>query len=113
MVHPFRWLGLTSQRTKAALAAAKARGQTLGCPTPRTGAAASAGVRMNRADHRAVDVAVVIASLRKAGLTSLRQIAEGLNARGIPTARGTQWHAATVKRVIERATSLAEHQQPI
>jgi hypothetical protein len=37
------------------------------------------------------------------GAESLRAIAAGLNARGIPTARGAgQWSAVQVARVIER-----------
>jgi hypothetical protein len=38
-----------------------------------------------------------------AGATTLRQIAEALNARGIPTARGGQWHAKSVSSILERA----------
>ena len=38
-----------------------------------------------------------------AGKTSLRAIAEGLNAQGIPTARGEgEWTATQVMRVLER-----------
>jgi hypothetical protein len=33
---------------------------------------------------------------------SLREIAIGLNARGIPTARGGGWGAVQVKRVLQR-----------
>jgi hypothetical protein len=44
------------------------------------------------------------AELRASGAESLRAIAAGLNARGIPTARGAgQWSAVQVARVIERA----------
>jgi hypothetical protein len=46
---------------------------------------------IGRADAHAIRVVAVVEALRGAGLTSLRQIAEGLNARGIPTARGAQW----------------------
>jgi hypothetical protein len=37
------------------------------------------------------------------GAMSLREIAGGLNARGIKTARGGEWSAVQVKRVLERA----------
>jgi hypothetical protein len=46
----------------------------------------------------------VIAELQAGGAEPLRAIAAGLNARGIPTARGNgQWSAAQVARVMERA----------
>jgi hypothetical protein len=45
----------------------------------------------------------VIQHAQKAGATTLRQIADALNARGIPTARGGQWHASSVKNVLERS----------
>jgi len=35
---------------------------------------------------------------------SLRQIAAGLNQRGIPTAQSGQWSAVQVKRVLQRAS---------
>jgi Recombinase len=41
--------------------------------------------------------------LQAAGATSLRAIADGLNALGIPTARGNgKWSAVQVQRVIEK-----------
>ena len=60
-------------------------------------------VRQERAAQRAADVAPIIAQLQAAGATSLRAIAEGLNARKIPTARGQgEWSAVQVMRVLER-----------
>jgi hypothetical protein len=56
-----------------------------------------------RAARRAADLAPVIASVQAAGAMSLREIASGLNARGIKTARGGEWSAVQVKRVLERA----------
>jgi hypothetical protein len=45
----------------------------------------------------------IIAALRQAGATSLRAIADGLNAQAIPTARGSgEWSPTQVARVIER-----------
>lgn len=43
----------------------------------------------------------VVVPLHEAG-KSLRDIAEALNAAGIKSSRGGQWHAASVKRVVER-----------
>jgi hypothetical protein len=38
----------------------------------------------------------------RAGAKSLRAIAEALNARGVPTARGGRWQAMTVSNVLAR-----------
>jgi len=60
-------------------------------------------VRQERAAQRAADVAPIIAQVQAAGKTSLRAIAEGLNAQGIPTSRGDgEWTATQVMRVLER-----------
>lgn len=95
-----------SERTKAALAAAKARGKLLGWSMPmRAGEqriAAQRGAASNRrqAQQFASNVLPIVESVRAAGLSSLASIADALNARGIATARGGRWHAATVKRLI-------------
>jgi len=99
---------MISERTKAALAAAKRRGVKLGGYRANHGLTAKvrkAGVvaRQRIAADRAADLAPVIAELRASGATSLRAIAEGLNARGIPTARGGQWSAVQVDRVLDRS----------
>ena len=99
---------MISERTKAALAAAKARGQKLGGRPEnlRNGAAGSAAgvaTRQRRAQERARDLAPVIIQLRQEGALSLGQIAAGLTARGIPAARGGRWSAAQVSRVLAQA----------
>jgi DNA invertase Pin-like site-specific DNA recombinase len=98
---------MISERTKAALAAAKARGVKLGGDhgARLTQKARRAGweARMARADAKAADYAPVIAELQAAGTTSLRGIAAELNSRGIPTATGTgSWQAAQVSRLLAR-----------
>jgi hypothetical protein len=45
----------------------------------------------------------IIREAQKAGARTLREIAEALNARGIPTARGGQWYAQSVANVLARA----------
>ena len=47
--------------------------------------------------------------MRTAGATTLREIANALNARGVATARGGQWHATSVKNMLERAS---QHTRP-
>jgi hypothetical protein len=44
-----------------------------------------------------------IAEIRKSSATTLRAIAEALNARGAPTPRGGQWHAMSVRNALARA----------
>ncbi|MGO9049122.1 MAG: recombinase family protein [Xanthobacteraceae bacterium] len=55
------------------------------------------------ADNHAANVLPIIREIGKAGATTLREIAEALNARGVQTARGGQWHAMTVSDVLARA----------
>ena len=95
---------MISARTKAALAAAKARGVRLGNPRLLAGnpgqahAASAANAALARA--RAADVLPIIRQAQKAGAGSLRQIAAALTARGIPSASGTgAWHAGSVRRM--------------
>jgi DNA invertase Pin-like site-specific DNA recombinase len=73
-------------RTKAALAAAKAK--ALG--NPRIAAARGRAVASLQAEaHRAAsNVLPVIAEIKKSGASTLRAIADALNARGVPTPRG-------------------------
>ena len=93
-----------SQRTKAALAAAKARGKKLGNPRPETAlfndraAAAAAGLKggailRQSADQFAALVRPVLDDL--AGLSANRT-AQELNRRGVRTARGGHWTARSV-----------------
>lgn len=109
-----------SRRIKEALAAKKARGKKLGnpatLPKDRTrrrevaqkGARASAEARSARADQRALDLEPIIGEIREEGATSLREIATGLDERGIPTARGSTWTASAVNRVLDRLERLNE-----
>jgi hypothetical protein len=55
------------------------------------------------ADRHAANVVPVINEVRRAGATTLREIADALNARGISTPRGGQWYAASVRNVLARA----------
>jgi DNA invertase Pin-like site-specific DNA recombinase len=99
--------GMISTRTKAALAAAKKRGKKLGGDR---GARLTAKARAEgreaqrtRARARAADLAPTIRELQAAGCESLRAIAAGLEARGIPAARGGKWSAVQVARVLDAA----------
>ncbi len=92
-----------SERTKAALQAAKARGVRLGSPAPTKGSELGIERIQARADAFAARVQPIIASIQAAGAATLRDIASALSARGIQTARGnTDWKPAQVARLIAR-----------
>ncbi|MEG9502903.1 MAG: recombinase family protein [Methylorubrum extorquens] len=60
---------------------------------PECGAATRA-----KASGRAADLTPILAEIRAAGASSLRQVADALNERGIPTARGGRWSSVQVMR---------------
>jgi DNA invertase Pin-like site-specific DNA recombinase len=95
---------LIATRTRQALKAAKARGVTLG--NPKLAEARGNAVEAVRAaaDRHAANVLPIIREAQKAGATTLREIADVLNARGVSTARGGQWHATSVRNMMARAT---------
>lgn len=102
---------MISRRTREALAAAKVRGVRLGNPKNLTtegiarGAVAGAAARAAMADEFA---ARLMQDIRDLGLEgkSLSEIARGLNAAGVLTARGlaAAWTASAVRRVLLRTT---------
>ena len=94
---------MISQRTKAALQAAKARGVKLGSPDPKKGSAIGVAVRKEQADQFAANAVPIIREIEASGVTSRLGIAKALNARGVQTARGGRWYDSTVKNVLGRA----------
>lgn len=92
-----------SDRTKAALAAAKARGVKLGNPVWAETIDKARAANSDRARAWAANILPTIRSIQTQGKPhpSLREVAAELNRRGIRTARGGQWYAATVQRVLE------------
>jgi DNA invertase Pin-like site-specific DNA recombinase len=97
---------LISARTKAALAAKKAAGATLGNHTNLAEASRS-GAAVNRrdADAFAANVIPLIQNIQAGGALSLREIAGELNRRGVATARRREWKAVQVKRILDRVAS--------
>jgi DNA invertase Pin-like site-specific DNA recombinase len=102
---------LIGARTRAALAAAKARGVALGGdrghrpPTP-PDAQASARARREAADQAAHRLLLEVERLRaeSAGVSSLRALARTLTGAGVPTpGGGVGWTHTTVARVLARA----------
>jgi DNA invertase Pin-like site-specific DNA recombinase len=97
---------LVSERIKAALAAAKARGVKLGRVNPGGGCPAGLAkghqVIAERMAARAADLAPVIAEIRAAGSVSLAAIARQLNERGMRPVRADRWSPDSVHRMLLR-----------
>lgn len=97
---------MISQRTKAALAAAKARGVKLGNPRLNevhgAAVARSRQVRIDRANAKARTLAGVIALGKANGHCTLTAMAAYLNEMGVPAPCGGQWRPTTVSRVKAR-----------
>jgi DNA invertase Pin-like site-specific DNA recombinase len=88
---------MISQRTKAALAAAKARGVRLGIN----------GARLAAANHAEAvawtkTVAEHVNAARASGAKTLTAIAAYLNAHGVPSREGKRWHPSNVARTARR-----------
>ncbi len=88
---------LISERTKVALAAAKRRGIQLGNPQLAQAREAAATANQQQAQDFAATLAPAVAGIRKAGVTSLKGIAEALNRLGHKTARGKPFTALNVR----------------
>ena len=88
---------MISQRTRAALAAAKVRGIRLGNPRPDTTRMRAAVVA--RVTNFRASVLPTLKALHGEGL-SLREVATELNARGISAPRGGAWHATSVRSLL-------------
>ena len=88
---------LISQRTKAALAAAKARGVVLGSYGRQL-----AAINRAAANEFAESVRVPITGLLGSGCVRLQDIADGLNSGGYMTRESAQWGPTAVQRVMRR-----------
>lgn len=85
-----------SQRTKAALAAAKERGTELG-KHGKVLAARNQAEAMDRLEPIAAD----LLALKAEGL-SVRKMVEALNTRAIPSPAGGKWHPASLHKALAR-----------
>ena len=96
-------------RGERRLGGGRSRGVRLGNPNGaaalrragKGGAPLRAAIARN-ADRHAQDLAPVVEDIRSGGATSLRAIADELNARGMLTRRGGRWHVSTVMNLLDR-----------
>lgn len=98
---------LISDRTKAALAAAKARGVRLGI----NGSQLAAGYQ-REARQFAESLRADVEAAQKQGATTLQGIARSLNAAGRLTRNGKPWSAATTARLLRRITLPPSQRRP-
>jgi DNA invertase Pin-like site-specific DNA recombinase len=103
-----------SARTKAALAAAKARGRNKNGDPLKLGGfrgyrptdedrSKAAMAKRRKAVEAAAPILAEVARIKVDGITSMRGIAAALNAKGIPTVKGGEWQAVQVSRLLTLA----------
>ncbi len=105
---------MISQRTKAALAAAKARGVRLGNPNGaahlrehcKTAAAKSALARAAKASAHRQAIAATIVELVEAGIVGTAALARHLNQRGIPSPSGGVWSVGQMRVTLTRIAGI-------
>jgi DNA invertase Pin-like site-specific DNA recombinase len=91
----------TSERTKAALAVAKARGIKLGSPVARQTVANARAARSAYARKANATTLSVIKDIQASGVSSLTGVARALQARGVRTPGGRfDWQPVQVARLL-------------
>jgi DNA invertase Pin-like site-specific DNA recombinase len=93
---------MIGKRTGEALQAAKARGVKLGSPVLEAARPLAIAALKAEANRHAANILPIIEQIKRSGATTLRSIAQALNARGIPSPRGGHWHAMSVRNAIKR-----------
>jgi DNA invertase Pin-like site-specific DNA recombinase len=97
-----------SERTKAALAAAKARGTKLGTPDPAGAVKRMRAAHVANAARFAANVLPIIQGIQAAGHISYNAIAGQLNTRKVSTANGGRWTHVQVRQILDRRPLLEE-----
>ena len=93
---------MISERTKAGLAAARARGVVLGNPNWRKSQKRATAASLEALRPLWASQLKAVREIRAAGVGTLTGIARCLKARGFQTARGGFWTATTVRNLLKR-----------
>ncbi len=72
----------------------------------------SLAVSAQRSRRRAEEVAPILSEIRAAGALTLEQVANALNALGVPSARGDRWYPMQVTRVEKRLAAEGHAMRP-
>jgi len=101
-----------ADRTRVALAQARARGTKLGNPHLKPGnrftAMVASQARSRKAVDRANELREVIQHAQQQGCSTLTKLADHLNELGIATAQGQRWYPNSVRRVLQRLSGSSE-----
>jgi DNA invertase Pin-like site-specific DNA recombinase len=90
-----------STRTKQGLQQVKLRGIKLGNPKWKESIDKAIDANRQKAGNHRAKIAEEVEVLRRHGLKTLKELANGLNYRGITTRTGGKWYPMTVKRVLD------------
>jgi DNA invertase Pin-like site-specific DNA recombinase len=94
---------LISERTKAGLGAARAKGKRFGCPIAAEASVKGNAVKKQLAAERRRPLVPIIQGLREGSGRSYADVAQALNAGAVPTPGGRgRWHATTICRVMRK-----------
>ena len=91
----------TSKSVKAKMKELKAKGVKLGSPDLTIARAKASASLREQARERRAEVLPIIRQIRKDGNHTFQEIANQLNKRNVPTARGGIWHATSVRNVMK------------
>lgn len=91
----------TSKSVKAKMKELKAQGVKLGSPDLTLARAKASASLREQAKERRADVLPIIKEIKKDGNHTYQEIANQLNKRNVPTARGGEWHATSVRNIIK------------
>jgi DNA invertase Pin-like site-specific DNA recombinase len=91
-----------SERSRRALAEAKARGVVLGNPNILQAQRQSVAATQSRADAFARQMRPIFVELEAQGIVTYYALARALNERKIPSARGGLWTGVRVKWLLKR-----------
>ncbi|CAO4139890.1 recombinase family protein [Methylorubrum aminovorans] len=98
-----RALPTAGKGAAATAATVRPRASSAGCGRAASGLGASGlAVSAQRSRRRAEEVAPILSEIRAAGALTLEQVANALNALGVPSARGNRWYPMQVTRVEKR-----------